>query len=439
MMSGVPIVFGKMIGVFMTDKQITAFIEEAIRQLDTIMDVSPKQAAKNLVKKAVGRSVRPKDPMFWPAGMLMLGLVTSLGVLEKDGDLYKKACKSVEGHLKLWKDRYGSRLDFIDDALAGYGIIRLYEQSHDQDQNRMIEVINRYVMDAPTDFAGSIIYSPGKGNNKIFADGIGQSTMFLAAHIRMKMIEQDLLYDGQNNSEIQYYSESNYLNEIGKLYLQFVNFYRYGRDQKSGLIYHGYSLVGRSDIDYDLKKTNAARIAKEYHEEHECYKHGLLGWGRAFGWLMMGLSESAGLEKYLSNKGEKVATKADFSLIPWYEELCDVAMEYQREDGGWSWQMQALEGHIDMSATGMIAFSLAKGISDGILDGDPARRDRVVKSLEKAVECMLSHAKDGVVGDALSSCDDFGVHYQNYGVFPWGQGAVLAALAETLVMAKREA
>ena len=52
-----------------------------------------------------------------------------------------------------------------------------------------------------------------------------------------------------------------------------------------------------------------------------------------------------------------------------------------------------------------------------------------VEGLDKAVECMLAHTDGGVVGDALSSCDDFGVHYQSYGNFPWGQGAVLAAVA----------
>jgi rhamnogalacturonyl hydrolase YesR len=413
----------------MVDNRITGLVGETIRQLDNIMNITPGQAAKDVVKKAIGRSVRSKDPMFWPAGMLMLGLVTSFGILKEEDELYAKAQKSLDDHLKLWMSRYGGRLDFVDDALAGYGVIRLYERTHDQTHRKIIEQINRFVVEAPTDYAGSIIYNSGKGNTRIFADGIGQTTLFMAAYIRMKMIVQELLYDGQNDSEIHYYSESDYLNEIGKLYIQFINFYRYGRDKKSGLIYHGYSLIGRNDLDYDSKKTVAAKFAKEYTMEHECQRHGLLGWGRAYGWLLMGLVESAGLEKYLIKKGKTIAQRTDFSLIPWYVELCNIAMDYQREDGGWSWQIQAIDGHIDMSATGMIVYSLARGITEGIIEKDSEVYERVVKSLDKAVECMLAHTDGGVVGDALSSCDDFGVHYQSYGNFPWGQGAVLAAVA----------
>ncbi len=444
----------------MTDDRLKSLIDETAKELDNIMDVTMAQVAKDVVKKAIGRGTRSKDPMFWPAGMLMVGLATAMTVIGKqdaagkEDESYKKANKAMEAHLDLWKNKYGGRLSYIDDSLAGYSVIRLYEQSHDPLLREIIDKINAYVMDAPTDYAGSIIYSPGRGNNKIFADGIGQSTMFMAAYIRMKMIVQDLLYNGQNNAEIHYYSESDYLNEIGKLYIQFVNYYKYGRDEKSGLIYHGYSLVGRSDIDYDSVKTNAARIAKEYTAEHECDKHGLLGWGRAVGWLMMGLSESASLEKYLEQKGKKVAMKADFSLVPWYIELCETVMDYQREDGGWSWQIQAVEGHIDTSATGMIAYALAKGITDGLFEissgahedeceGMDANRladlrERVKASLERAVECMLKHAENGVVTDALSACDDFGVHYQSYGKFPWGQGAVLAAMAATVVTGEPE-
>jgi len=260
----------------MADNRTTSLVDETIRQLDNIMNITPRQAAKDVVKKAMGRSVRSKDPMFWPSGMLILGLVTSLGILKEDDKLKAKALKSLDDHLKLWQTRYGGRLDFVDDALAGYGVIRLYEKTQDQTHRQIIDRINQFVLEAPTDYAGSIIYNKGKGNTCIFSDGIGQTTMFMAAFIRMKMIIQEQLYDGRNESEIQYYSESDYLNEISKLYIQFINFYRYGRDKKSGLIYHGYSLIGRNDLDYDSRKTIAARVAKEYSMEHECQRHGLL-------------------------------------------------------------------------------------------------------------------------------------------------------------------
>ena len=61
----------------MVDGRIQSLVNETVKELDEIMNVTPGQVAKDVVKKAMGRSVRTKDPMFWPAGMLMLGLVNA--------------------------------------------------------------------------------------------------------------------------------------------------------------------------------------------------------------------------------------------------------------------------------------------------------------------------------------------------------------------------
>ena len=69
----------------MTEKE-KLIIKEGISELKTIMDVSARQRAKDIVKSALGRSVRTKDPMFWPAGMLMLGLAEARKCAVGDGD-----------------------------------------------------------------------------------------------------------------------------------------------------------------------------------------------------------------------------------------------------------------------------------------------------------------------------------------------------------------
>lgn len=415
------------------NRELDELIKESADQLDNIMNVNVAQAAKDMVKKAFGRSVRTKDPMFWPAGMLMVGLVASIDDSPSDAEGNNIARKALESHLKLWQEKYDSRLDFVDDALAGYSVIRLYEKSHNEEHGKIADLVNSFIMDAPLDPAGSILYNPGRNSRNIFADGIGQATMFMASYIRMKLIVHEILFEGQGNTEVLYYSESDYLNWIGKLYLQLMNFYKYGRDQKSGLIYHGYSLTANeteSDKNSDgVVKANASRIAKDFYAEYKCDKKGLLGWGRAHGWLLMGLSSSACLEKYLNKKGHINEESKGFSLIPWYMELCRISLEYQREDGGWSWQLQALDGHIDMSATGMIAYAICKGVIEGIIDEKSEIYRDVILGLKRAKKCMLEHVHNGVVDDALSSCDDFAVHYQTYGSYPWGQGAVLGALA----------
>ena len=160
-------------------------------------------------------------------------------------------------------------------------------------------------------------------------------------------------------------------------------------DERSGLPYHGYALLN---------------------EGAACEKRGVLSWGRSAGWLIMGLSEYVKGSEV--REGDKIS-----SLVRWYKELSKTLLSYQRPEGGYGWQVQAVEGPLDTSATGMIVY--------GLLNGGDVKAEEVAASLK----ALLDNTEDGKVMSALSSCDDFGVHYQTYGNYPWGQGAALAALA----------
>ena len=76
-----------------------------------------------------------------------------------------------------------------------------------------------------------------------------------------------------------------------------------------------------------------------------------------------------------------------------------------------------MDGPFDSSATGMILYGLMR----------PENHE--APEVEKSLTALLESIVDGKVEKTLSSCDDFGVHYQSYGHYPWGQGAVLAVLA----------
>lgn len=419
-------------------EQLRSITDVTIRELRDIMNVTPRQAAKDVIKKAMGRSVRSNDPLFWPAGLMTLGLVEMLeliGTTDESGDksgfgdcsqLEQDIKKAIDAHISLWKDKDG-RIRHVDDALFGYALMRLSKLYNDEHYKLIADKIGDFLKDAPKDIAGSIIYNSGKSGN-IFADGIGQVTLFLASHVYEKMKADETSYTGGFETDVHYYNENNYLSEMGMLYLYLMNYYLYGRDERSELIYHGYSLK-----DEPAKEAAAGGAVSEG-EGHEVYKlphklnksekKGILGWGRAEGWLLMGLSEAALLEKELKKKDKSGGKWASYSVIPWYMDKVKALLEYQRPDGGWSWQIQAVEGHIDMSATGMIAYSIAKGYKEGLLT-DP----QVAEALKKSRDCMLEYSVGGKVTDALSSCDDFAVHYQTYGHYPWGQGSVLAALA----------
>ena len=159
-------------------------------------------------------------------------------------------------------------------------------------------------MTAARDAEGAILYNSGRSGN-VFADGIGQVSMFMAAY-------DDKALDS---------------NEQLKL------FYKYGMDEESGLCYHGYELKKSNTGDKDYAKSGDSSN-KLYVSD----KKGILCWGRAFGWLIMGASVNAALGK------------AEEESLSHFRSLCEAALKYQRADGGWSWQMQAVEGHIDMSA-----------------------------------------------------------------------------------------
>ena len=376
------------------DDRIKKIIHEAARELGGIMTVTPSQAAKDVVKKAIGRSVRTRDPLFWPAGMLMLGLTQAATWCEKkavDGEATEESRKFVQvrdaiyhalmAHTELWEKKYDGKLDFVDDALAGVAFVRLYRMTGEPKYKEAADRIAEYLDKAPRDSEGAIIYNGEKSTN-IFVDGIGQVSVFYAVYSAM----------ADENGE--------YLNKAAE---QLLCFKKYGMDKKSGLNYHGYEL---------LEERAEVADGDAYRSE----KKGLLGWGRAFGWLFIGLSETAAqLETKIGARGE---------IINWYKELAALALEYQREDGGYSWQIQAVEGHIDMSATGMIAYGLERGLEAGLFEEVAPYKEAVLK----AQHSMFENSSKGVVTAALSSCDDFGVHYQTYGNYPWGQGAVLLAL-----------
>ena len=356
----------------MTDRE-KQIINEAIEELKTIMDVSPRQMAKDLVKSVLGRSVRTKDPMFWPAGMLMLGLTEARKKALEDGEdgIVERIDGAILDHIRLWKENYDKNISYIDDALSGAAFVKLYEQTDDQklkgELRSASDRIYKYLLEAARDQEETIVYNSDRSACNVFADGIGQTSMFLAAYAKAFRVED--------------------ARKLAKLQLK--NFLNHGIDERSNLPYHGYALLDDGAV---------------------CEKKGILCWGRAAGWLIMGLSE------YVKESETRLEDNAS-TLVRWYRELSRALLTYQKPEGGYSWQVQAVEGHLDTSATGMIVY--------GLLNGEGA----TIEEVEGSLRALLNNAEGGKVTNALSSCDDFGVHYQTYGSYPWGQGAALAALS----------
>lgn len=127
-------------------------------------------------------------------------------------------------------------------------------------------------------------------------------------------------------------------------------------DEASGLPYHGF------DSDTGVK-------------------YGIIGWGRAVGWLMSGISESLA---YLPEKTPQFSFLRDH-----FQKLSAIVVGFQKEDGSFPWQLQAQDGPSDSSATAMIACALLRGMQFENLDG------HYEENVLRAAEYLLAHMKNG--------------------------------------------
>lgn len=356
------------------DKTI-AVEKEAITQLKNINKKSLKQKCKNLAKKLMGRAADPKDMIFWPAGMLLLGL-TEIRDDQLSASVRKESCiEAVEEYHALWTSRQGGRVRFVDDALAGFSLLRMYEITADGKYLDSAHRIFAFLKDTAKDSERSIIYNVSGRDDFILADGVGMTALFLS-------------YYGSVLKGLDVEDEAREAFDLAAL--QLINFRKNGCDSRTHLPYHAYSLTKG--------------------------KLGILGWGRAVGWILMGV---AGCAMYLPEDHEHRQT-----IMEWAKELVETAISYQRSDGAIAWDLPCMEGHVDSSATGMIGWSIKK-IGSVMTDGLVESED-VLDKLDKALLYLTESS--GKVIDSLSPCEDLAVHRQVYGTNAWGQGAVLACL-----------
>ncbi len=93
------------------------------------------------------------------------------------------------------------------------------------------------------------------------------------------------------------------------------------------------------------------------------------------------------------------------------------AAGYERQDGLYAWTLPGMRGPVDTSASGMILWAQKRAG----LSADPERSEKALLSLTD---------DEGKVLQCSAECIDFGQYVQQYGSYPWGQGAVCAALWE---------
>lgn len=364
-------------------------IESACNDLRQYGVFDGKTRVKYLVKRyLLRRKTAGEDLIFWPTGLLAAGLWhcrEELSEKEKARETSRQTDAAggtiglIERSLSAYYGRWlkkGMPLLTIDDLLAGETLLEAYEEIGRTGSEsclglskgtlrQMLDRMADYAAKADRDTAGSILYRPGQGNGYIFADTVGLCCPFLYRY-------GDLF--GKT--------------EFKELALkQITNFLACGMDGATGLPYHGYDLSNR-----------------------DC-KYGIIGWGRAVGWLLRGMTGCM-----TSAQGrEKVGAP--------FAELIDRTLAFMRQDGFLSWQLAALEGPADTSATGMLCTALKEGIALGVLAD--TKYEEALSGGKRALEKSV---RDGRVYHCSGECEGFSCYPQRYGAYPWALGPALEVL-----------
>lgn len=334
-------------------QQTKTLLEEARRELFHYPEITPKGRVKYVVKRLIRPSSTPRrNPFFWPQAMLTQAL-------EAAGDI-----TTLEKYYTGWLNR-GIPLNNPDDLMNGYSLLYLYEHRGNGEILTAGEKLLQYLLSYKKEMKGILPYRKNHPSH-IYVDGIGMTAPFLARFGQM----------AQNQEACELAAE------------QIELFLEYGMDKATGLCYHGYDAVTKE-------------------------KQGIIGWGRAIGWLGLALADS--LEFLPEGRSKNRLTEG-------FQCLVETVMPWQREDGYFSWQLQAAEGPKDTSATAMIAYMVQKGCHLGVLENS------YEKQLERMEQAILASVRQGKIYDCSGECEGFGRYPQIYGAYPWSLGPGLRFL-----------
>jgi len=322
------------------------------------------------LRRLVGKKVAARDRLGWPSALLAQGLV-----MYYRNNLYSELSLTIKNALVRYYKRFinsRQKLSYLDTCLAGLSLIDIHQITADDRYKAVLDRMARFLKEHVVDEGGTLPYRPAGGNTHIYADTMGLICPFLCRYGKT--------YDDPGS--------------ISLGVKQLLNFSANGMDERSGLPYHGY--------DY---------------KSH--LRHGIIGWGRSCGWLMMGMIESLIYLDPQSAEYEKIKQN--------FRHLVDKVETYQREDGMFTWQLSAKEGPIDTSATAMIFYAIARGIEHEILI--PIHRSRMIRGRDALLAAVTD---EGKIYDCQAQCEGFGLYPPKFDAYPWSLGPALALFSVNL-------
>jgi len=350
------------------DIAMLEMVKEAEQELLHYPERNAGYYIKRRLRLIMGKGAEPIDKINWPNGLLAKGLADYY-TAHKSEEEALGIREALQAYYDGWI-RGGCKIYYLDDALSGVGLIELHQMTGEERYKKAADEMVRFLSFHITDKAGSLLYRPNQKNGYVFADSIGMICPFLC----------------------KYGSTYGDAKAIQLAVTQIQNFIDFGMDPKTGLPYHGYQFESG-------------------------LKYGIIGWGRAVGWLMAGMSES------LSCMDEG---SPDYEYIKQiYRRLVDKVESYQLENGLYCWQLSAREGPADTSATAMILYSIAQSLNRKVLIG--IHRSRMVRGRE----ALFGMVKEGKIDHCLAECQGFSMYPQVYGAYPWSLGPALSLFSIT--------
>ena len=370
--------------------QIQEMIKPAAAMLDTYPVVTTKQKIKQLMKTCIpGMTPEKAERYSWPQALLAMGL---LQAYEQTKD--KTALSSVFSYLRRWKNS-GYPISHVDHVMNGSvalwtEALLTKEKREDAESLEALwicregaDICASWIKAAKKTADGILAYR-SQHPDWLFADTLGMLCPF-ACRYGVQKQDKELLNLGLRQLEL---------------------FFQKGMDEKTGLPYHGY-------------------------DEKTGMKYGIIGWGRACGWMLLGLSQSILwiLEQSAAQPSFQSAAREGCNrLLLLQQQLLDSVFAWQRADGGFSWQLQAQEGHRDTSAEGMIGYGTWLAAETAAVQ----RSEQWSPALSRLAATMQTSIQKGYVTDCSGECKGFAEYPQVYGTYPWGSGSTLAFLAGKL-------
>lgn len=348
----------------------TKVIEKSYKELNEVSRYQllnyPRYSFKQYIKISIKSLLKRENILygtnyFWPNGLLATSLEWCHRKNKNSADL-----KVLKKYYDNWIKK-GTPIKNSDYIINGYSLIYLYSINKDEKYLNAIKNLIYYVKNIKKTKENSIPYRENKPT-RVLIDSLGMVCPFLCR------------YGVTFNDEAS----------IDLATVQLMNFLIYGMDKDSGLPYHGYDM-------------------------EENVKLGIVGWGRAIGWLLIGLVDSL---EYIPESHHSY----DF-LKKNFQKTVENVIKCQDKEGNFSWQITLKEGYNDTSSTSMITYAIKRGMMLNLLSASYS------KNVELALDALLSYINNGRVDYCSAECRGIGMYPQIYGNYPWAQGPTTSLFA----------